>query len=673
MAQTFMTLEYLGAETALADLGVDMESVTGEFMSMAPDVFSFAIAGDITADPLWPFEAVVKIRTGRTRTGGPGAWVYAGGALEFTGKRLAAVLDGRPEYNGVIYQFAGPAYDLQETPYQQVAMTYIGTPALGSYLVSDLVLFTRLGPLPFQISYINTGAQIRDILQHLLDQYAAQGMTAPYQIGTIDPATNVMTYQVKDIKCLEAIEMCLRCHPDCTMYFDYATSPPTVHVRARANLAAVTRAFGNGSDHKSFYLVPRPNLQARCVVLYFKQTNQVNNDSLTAVTKQKYPLDGPEGGLRVLVQTIDLQGYNQTHVTGTMKVSTPNPSWRGWWQRYVADLRSLRVRNFQVQDYTVLDLNGAPVSLAAYPNVLEADGGSICPWMTLPNGTPIVAVEAIISAHVSYDEYDRDAVGDPETATNGIRKDSFSYRVISTKVTLTNGVTGTYDALASSTDAEQIPVGMAQAVYQACAQLQYEGRDIRVATISPSDVRMGNVLNLSGGRAEWLNMNALVQRVSKRYGRGFAEVTVGPARHLGAGDLTQLFLINRFRRVMYNPLARATAKGGGGASAVALPNKMAQENTSDGLDQRALAAILADAGSGNRFVVVQDASNQQIKIQTVDGTNTPVGATKSMVAALGDLPSAAQAKFQKMYFKNPDDSCNRWSFYYLGTAAVSDP
>ncbi len=71
---------------------------------------------------------------------------------------------------------------------------------------------------------------------------------------------------------------------------------------------------------------------------------------------------------------------------------------------------------------------------------------------------------------------------------------------------------------------------------------------------------VANVLNLTGGRTDWTTMNAIIQSVRRKWGNGKTEITIGPARHLSAADLTQLFLINRLRRVWVNPSAQATAE-----------------------------------------------------------------------------------------------------------------
>ena len=102
---------------------------------------------------------------------------------------------------------------------------------------------------------------------------------------------------------------------------------------------------------------------------------------------------------------------------------------------------------------------------------------------------------------------------------------------------------------------------------------------------------MGNSLNLSGGRAEWATMNAQIQSITKDFGTGRTTVTIGPARFLSAGDLTQLFLVNRMRRVYENPMTRASGMSPASGNTVGLGKNSARENTGTGLNSKAFLRL----------------------------------------------------------------------------------
>jgi hypothetical protein len=641
-----ITLEYSGTEKDLGAWGFDLDSPQLEFANMAPDVLDLAMPGvDITSDPVIGFEEKIILRKGRAGSG----TTWAGGSIEFVGTRMPHILDGRPEYEGVHYRFAGPWWDIEKTPFMQSFKTYTGDPdALGTVVFSDCILFQRYDTItPGSVVRVNTGDQINDIFQHVLDMYTALSLGAPFQIGTIDPAVNVPTYQVRDILCSEAIRICLRSAPDATVYFNYSTTPPTVNVRTRANQTPVSLAFANGTDHKSIRIIPREDLQVRAVNLYFKSTGEFDGVPWLVTTQQKYGPHGlnsgsdPDGGPRVLVQTIDLQGASRADVFGSIACAAVNCNASGdvdgsgspsnrrvWWSlpTHKPEFASSRIRNMTVGDASIVEVQadgtlGSAVDLGDFPN--ELLDGTIAAWMKLSGGTPVAGKRVIVTAKMTYDEYDSDGTSGSVNASNGNLLHHYIDKEVSVHFTITNGITGVYSAIASSVAGEEIPSGLAQSIFDSLSALQFEGTDLRVEDEITGLVGMNNVLNLTDGRSEWATMDAQVQRIVRRYGRGYSEVTIGPAAHLSPGDLTTLFQFNRFRRIYYDPSVQATAAGGGGSSSVTLGNNAPKNNSTHGLENKSLTAVAAPEVSTNSTQVINDASNKKIALQVVDNASPP--------------------------------------------------
>ena len=595
---TYTTLEYNGSERALADWGIAEQGCTLTVASLEDDLFRCMISRALcTDDPVFPFEGAVILRTARVSTTGA-VNSFSGGLIEFSGKRLLHVVDGRPNFEGVYYNFAGPWYDVRECPYQQLSAWWLGpVDQIGNDLSSDvLVMFKLVDGL---YSRVGTKIQILDTLQHVLDQYALQGMAAPFQVvtGNIDVDSPLPVYPMQDVKCSEVIEYCLRPNPDARLWFDYSTLPPTAYVSSRGNCAPVTVPIADGVSYESLRIVPRNDLQARSVVLFFKQTNQVDASAWMEKTKQKYGPNGlnstadPDGGLRVVVQTVDLQGWSVSNVYGELTTLAVTND-LAFWSVVVPELRSTQVRSFALLgDMDIRDDNGDTVSLGAYPNALM-DGSSICPWMTLVGGTPVVGKRVTITVDATYRLFDVEATGGDRSATNGVLLEWFPRKRLLWRGVLTNGVTGNYSAVASSIIGDPIPTGLAQNIFSSLAGLQYEGDVTVVVPDLSGGINMGNTLNLSNGRADWTTMNAQIQHITKDLGSGRRMVTIGPARFLTAGGLTQLFLINRLRRIWYNPLTRATGKSGASSNTVTMGRNTARENSQAGLDQVAFLRLL---------------------------------------------------------------------------------
>jgi hypothetical protein len=678
-ALTYWTLEYDGSERTLEDWGFSDEGVVGEFGNMVVDTLHVqAPEVDLTDDEIIPFEGQVIIRSGRVAEGGEG---FSGGAVEFQGKRLLHILQGRPDYEGVVYQFGGPWYDVDATAYQQEYLQCTGgDPAWQIAYASDVFLFQKVDPSlagglwPF-VSRVNNGEMIARILSYCLS-VVPEGESAPFQIGTIDPAVPLNTYQARDLKCSEAIHHCLRASPDCAVQFDYSTIPPTINVRKRANVAPKSVTFAEGVEHtgiggrrhEAITLTPRYDLQPASIVVRFKANNLLGEQSIIVTTTQKYPVDGPEGGRGVVVATVDLEGYRITAVGGRLDcVAFTND--RAWWKTHFAELKTSKTRQFRIGPLTytdpdtgkdvtlaattIKDASGSDVNPAVYPNQLR-DGAAIAPWMKLEDGTPVVGVKVTITAEISCKEYDVEASGDVETSTNGRMVSKYLRKQIEAHVTLTNGVTGPYSTIASSESGEEIPAGMAQGIYEGLAVLQYQGTFSVVERECETAVWPGDTLNITNGRAEWATMKALVQRVTKDYGTGRTTITLGPAAHLSAGDLTQMFLINRRRMLWKNNLVQASGLGSNQDSKAVLGDKAPSHNSLHGLKEPSQVKVTAPADGTNRTEVHHDAEGQKIALQTTDATGAVVADTPQISLGLQDLqyatPANAKVKCRRAHY-----------------------
>jgi hypothetical protein len=122
--------------------------------------------------------------------------------------------------------------------------------------------------------------------------------------------------------------------------------------------------------------------------------------------------------------------------------------------------------------------------------------------------------------------------------------------------------------MTSETEAEPVPTGLAQAIYDAAGTLQYDGALELTEEECSGMAAPGFLLNLTGGRAEWATMFAQIQRVEERVDLGQTRVTVGPAKHLGHADLATLLRVNRNRRISYRLSERMSGSGSGNAAKV---------------------------------------------------------------------------------------------------------
>ena len=667
----FDTLEYNGTERTFAKWGFERGSVKCTRRNLGDDVFRATIAGaDVSADPVFPFEAQVIVRTGRLSAIGDDN-TFSGGTLKFTGKRVGMEGAARGRASGVTYEFLGPWYDLANTHYLQ---TFRGV-AMLPYAPGEVVLNTSTANSLNALFFISIGDQIQAILQWLLDQYAAQGMAAPFQYvgrdlnsGAIDlsvtgnaavgqntnKAGNLYDFHVnagttidaalfaqflpsyiaKPMMCSQALQKMLELSPRTNICFDHSTTPPTVYVRSVDNFAPVALPLFNGIDHKSLNIKRRDDLKARAVVISYRITNTVNGSQVIDFKVDKWGPNGanntgdPSAGLRVLSETIDLQGYNVTSTTATMDceplacIGGTNATKRTWWaarrggeQAKFADSR-LRFQDNTFAETLVPDAtltyatndaaNGriagqplSPADLALFTNRIVR--GTHHSWMT-SGGNPVYSLKVRVSVKTEHAIYDVVATGDTlnqlpvnehnsNIAVNGQRHGKVNTEETHCEIELTNATNAldgspfTATTIASATPGELYILGaggIAQYLFNALNVFQYDGEYAKVETDFANNVGLTNAINFTGGRAEWAAMNAQPQSIIEDYGTKETFVQIGVANHLSAGQLSSLLNMWAFRRPWYNPAVRTdnTLANGG---QVAMPSTAGSANGTPGL------------------------------------------------------------------------------------------
>jgi hypothetical protein len=501
---TYDTLTYNGLERSFANWGITRSHARLVKRNSNEDVFTVYIpAANITDDPIFPFEAVVSIRTGRVSSSGADG-TFSGGTIKFTGKAMPpeGAADGHKQ--GVTYEFKGPWYDLSNTHYLQ---TFKGA-AVNPYNPGEIILNTSTAStIPGAFLFISIGDQVQAILQWLLDQYAAQGMAAPFQYsgralnaGAIDLTTSgttavgintdkalfgqfLVSYIAKPMMCSQALQKMLELSPRTNISFDYSTTPPTIYIRSMDNFAPVALPIFNGIDHKSINIKRRDDLVARAVIITYRIANTIDGRQQLDFAVDKWGPHGfnspadPNAGLRVFSETIDLQGFNVTSTTAQLDCEPlacsggTNATKRAWWssrrggeQAKFADSR-LRFQDnsfaettipnatltYATNDFANFRIAGQPLSggdLALFTNRIVR--GTHHTWMTIGE-VPVQSLKVRVTMKTEHAEYDVVATGDTlselpvaesasNTAINGNRHGKVNTEETHCEIELTNAV-----------------------------------------------------------------------------------------------------------------------------------------------------------------------------------------------------------------------------------------
>jgi hypothetical protein len=468
---------------------------------------------------------------------------------------------------------------------------------------------------------LSVGAAIKDVLDFAI----GEGLSFTYHAADLTALTAVPPdSEHVDITCIEAIRLLLNWAPSVATEVEYATGAPKIRFIKRGAASAVDFTV---TDLASLEIRPLPEQRLEGVVIRYEQTNNADGETWTTVTEDA---TGASTGLNVLKQTIDLYGLESSSTEQSVEVVTgPGPSSAtddAWWAQYVPGLAKLT-------GLTVKDGETLP---AGWSVLLS---GTVPDWTGKETDT--LELNALASGTI-----------DGNTLTD---------IPIAVSLTITDADTDTYSTLTSVsyTPPEDIPVGLAAAIYAERSELHYEGA-FSLHGASPRlwddggewddsaaweeshpliPCTTGQVVNLLPGgtartwddseawddSATWEDteslfsgyeaIRAVVGRVtlSVEPGRSMATIVIGPPRHLQVQDFVALLRATRSRRTSYwSRKEPAQARGGevqmGGGSpnhngnmiggGAGLPSTEGKE---DGM-----ALLLGTEGSGEEAVLKAD-------------------------------------------------------------------
>jgi hypothetical protein len=543
------TLVSGSSEQTLALWGIARAVITRK--SQDADLLQISVPdAAFDAAVLFAFESQVTIKrypsvdSDGNPTGTPVKW--------FVGTCVKTPRTGRPNAEGMDYEFQGPWYALANIVYQQNWTMFDGGTQVTSPQ-SRVNLFANV-----EGALITTAAQITDALTWAL------GSTSLFQAGSLMAGISVPTEQGTDLTCAEVVKRALRWHPDAVTWVDYTQTPPALNIGLRSALTAASVAV-TGAPANELDILSRDDLVHPVVSIKYSQVNTVNGQQALSQAVDKYPTGASEDQLRALVLSVDLAGANSSYlsqdvVTAALPSDTGSGSYAdiiAWFVGKLPELADASVLATGIT-YTASSLNiaainddGSPSSGAVYG--AELVDGQIADWMS------VHAQLVLVTAQLSYTQLTKDSAGN-SIYTN------MPARTVQVKVLSTDANTQTYQSLGTTVPGDPMPMGLAENFYNALAQLQYEGAfallEQEVGTIGGPF--SGQVLNLTGSRSEWTTMKAMVHTVVEDIATGKTTLRFGPHTYLSAADMVAHLRATR-QRVIPELAERADAISTGGA------------------------------------------------------------------------------------------------------------
>lgn len=424
--------------------------------------------------------------------------LFDGSLKKFRGK-ISQIYKVEDEKNPKIRVVAKNAFEeLEQIVYQQRTLAY-SNGILSGHSISRVVLGRAFNGLKLTVA-----EQARDILEYALS------LNADFQIGTIDLDSKMVFDECRDISCAEALCRVLKWSPSCRMYFDYNTpGAPLLHIIKLSALENADLQTHSGLV-RNYSAKRREDLSASSVSIKYERENTVDDASYLEIYEDRYPADSVPDK-KTIVMEVELSGSKAYVQSTTIKTQTIRPESKDWWRDHVACLQDLE--DFELISYS--------------------RSGELSYEL----------VEGCINETLNCD-YEKDTIKGKISYTDS--DGSVVTKDISIRMVTTTAQSGTYSRRVLTQTVEEIPSGLAKAIYEAASPVQYDG-SVQIVG--------GKIENYFGKNITlYRHEEAITLPTPVYYGEedianNLLSLKFGPSKNLYPDNIVELFRINRSRKV----------------------------------------------------------------------------------------------------------------------------
>lgn len=363
---------------------------------------------------------------------------------------------------------------------------------------------------------VTSGAQISDAIAW------AASMGLPIALGTVDAGISLPFDEQENLSCADVILAMLRILPDYVAWFE----GNTFHCRRRANLAGVSLPL---SALSSLTHSARHDLQVPGVVINYEVTHNDDGRARTSVITDTAGNASHWAAARLLY---DLQGRSRSFSKADIET-----------QDIPADLTTDKAFLKQLHPWlaTVDDADLAITAASrgvAEPLPRMLVKGPIPDWLNKDSDDE--QLTWVIDYTVK--------VGDPAVVVETI-----SGLTLTANIVATDALTRNYSRLASLDTGEEVPTGIAAALFTAWGTLWHEGRVTLTEAECPGTYRPGQLLTVN-------SISSPIQEVIEDLDSGSTTLSFGPPANIQADTLIALFRGLRARRFSYSRGERQTSE-----------------------------------------------------------------------------------------------------------------
>lgn len=617
----YWTLQLAAApETTFAAAGLRLLGVRR--LNLAPSVARLVAvpANGMTATAL-ALRTLVTIRRYNVAGGTAVVW-FKGWVSKATPK-----IGGRS--HRIEYEVGNAWYWMERCPYLQTWYALVDPANLAASVVGGLRSRILLGR-----KVNNLQATIREIVDDVVAQIVTMASTSglpdvPLQVQSSDfPATYIPTRELQGITHGAVIREVLKYLPDAVAWIDDTTTPPTLRLTRRAGATTRTLTIASGRIGE-VGLERQTEMEYSRVAVVYSRTDTVNGTQSGYSTADVYPVPGGFSAndprtynsflldFGCLVHYVDLQGWGSSTIESTLVTRTWDLTSPDWWRKHHAQLDDaitgpggtglpvFTAIKVVYEDGTEYEYAGPTGVAPVLGYELVNTGGAIHDGFYLSNGDEVLKRRYRVLATVAY----QDASGN-----------EFTGKPVWADFTATNAPSGTYRRTVVYQQGETPPSGLAQELYTALSAARWAGTIPLTAQDIGVDVNLGDLVNITGGRTEWLAMDAQVQGIEENPSDGTRTLQVGPVGFLSAADRIELlrWLRNGGPGAGNTPPS-LQASGGMPAVSVPTPTRVPAQNTTQGTEGSLIKVV---ERSDEKVRGTLD-GNGRLRLVATDDTTTP--------------------------------------------------
>jgi hypothetical protein len=528
-----------GEETrSLAGWGMSQCVISEQ--ALTAGMLTATVPGNMLATLPWGFEDVITLKLD--------------GVVKFKGVALSPKRMGSGVNQHIQLRFADPWWYLAQGTYVQPWWVKASGTA---YDAPRCALFADISIGEGWVKR-TVGESIGDIITQCNAYFGGSVMQLGDLLGDgfdaqpIPQRVNNVTYE-------SVLRQALAWVPDAVQRWDYTTTPPTMHLVQRSEATARSYAINANGVMVEQDFLKRDDLVVRGIEITYAGLDAFGN--VVKVIDQA----GETTGTRLLKTVIDCTG-NANGAAATSPTSTPEVTRQytvvseaiemtpAWWFKY-GDTGAL-----SAADIVVGDGSSVAFAPAAPENAGKTDLGG-CGLQWLEGGMPKSRLSAntrvaLVTGNLTIRTTKVEDSGAAPITTTEVQE----RRIVKMLMPVTK-LSGDYEqriSEASSSIGGGIPQllspiyltpGLADKLLAALGQAQFDGT-IRLAKNECDEpVMLGDVINVTGGLAEWTDMGTQVHALTREIDTGVTTIQTGVAEYLGVDEYANLLRMSRMRTV----------------------------------------------------------------------------------------------------------------------------